>query len=194
MSIELPPLPYAQDALAPHISAETLEYHHGMHHRAHVENLNALVIGTPFAGMALEDIVITSSGSIFNNAAQVWNHTFYWNSLKPHGGRPSARLASMIDAQFDSLQGLQQVFAASALASFGSGWTWLVKHKVDDSLAIVSTGNAGTPLTDSTLVPLLALDVWEHAYYIDYRSARARYVDAYWRLVNWDFASANYAA
>lgn len=195
MSIALPPLPYALDALAPHISAETLEYHHGRHHRAYVERLNALIVGTPFAGMALEDIVSTSSGAIFNNAAQVWNHTFYWHSLHPQGGRaPSTALTRMIAAQFGTFAALREAFVGCAAANFGSGWTWLIKHRVDDSLAVISTGNAETPLTDSTVVPLLVIDVWEHAYYIDYRNARGRYIDAFWQLANWDFASANYGA
>jgi Fe-Mn family superoxide dismutase len=194
MTIELPPLPYAFDALAPHISAETLEYHYGRQHRGYVEKLNALIAGTPFAGLVLEDIVKSSSGTIFNNAAQVWNHTFYWRSLRPGGGGgPAAKLAAAIAAQFGTIEQLRDAFVGCAMAHFGSGWAWLVKHRVDDSLAIVCTGNAETPLTESTLVPVFVVDVWEHAYYIDYRNARAGYLDACWQLINWDFASANYA-
>ena len=194
MRIELSPLPYAFDALAPLLSAETLEYHYSRHHRGYVERLNALIANTPFAGLALEDIVRAASGAIFNNAAQVWNHTFYWRSLRPGGDCvPAGALAETIAAQFGALEQLRDTFLACAAANFGSVWTWLVKQRVDDSLAIVSTGNAETPLTESTLVPLLVVDVWEHAYYIDYRNARAAYLDAFWKLINWDFASANYA-
>lgn len=194
MSIALTPLPYAAGALAPHISAETVEYHYERHHRGYVDKLNMLIVGTPFSGMPLEDIVTTSSGAVFNNAAQAWNHTFYWNSLSPKGNCvPSTELANAIAAQFGTPDGLREHFAACATANFGSGWTWLIKHRVDDSLAILSTGNAETPLTDSTVQPLLVVDVWEHAYYIDYRNARTRYVDAFWQLANWEFASANFA-
>lgn len=194
MRIELPPLPYTFDALAPLISAQTLEYHYDRHHRGYVEKLNALIAATPFAGMALDDIVKTSSGAIFNNAAQIWNHTFYWRSLRPGGGcLPAGPLAATIAAQFGVLDKLREEFLACAAANFGSGWTWLVKQRVDDSLAIISTANANTPLTESTLTPLLVVDVWEHAYYIDYRNARAKYLDVFWQLINWDFASANYA-
>ena len=190
MEHSLPPLPYALDALAPHISKETLEFHYGKHHQTYVTNLNNLVKGGEFESATLEEIVKKASGGIFNNAAQVWNHSFYWNSLKPQGGgAPTGTLAAAIDKKWGSLDEFKKAFQASALGNFGSGWTWLVK-KMDGSVDIANTGNAATPLTGADR-PLLTCDVWEHAYYIDYRNARAKYLDAYWNLVNWDFAAKN---
>ncbi|SRR5690554_385697 len=193
MAIELPALPYAQDALAPHISAETLEYHHGKHHQAYVTNLNKLIPGTEFEGKSLEEIVKTSSGGVFNNAAQVWNHTFYWNCLSPNGGgAATGDIAKAIDAAFGSFDKFKEAFSAAAAGNFGSGWTWLVK-KADGTVEITSTSNAGSPLTDSSVTALLTIDVWEHAYYVDYRNSRPNYINAFWNLVNWDFVNANFA-
>lgn len=193
MAFELPSLPYAKNALEPHISAETLEYHHGKHHNTYVVNLNNLVPGTAFEGKSLEEIVKTSSGGIFNNAAQVWNHTFYWHCLAPNaGGEPSGALADAINSTWGSFAAFKAEFTKSAIGNFGSSWTWLVK-KADGSLAIVNTSNAATPLTDSSVTPLLTVDLWEHAYYIDYRNLRAKYMDAFWSLVNWQFAAQNFA-
>ena len=190
MSFELPPLPYAQDALEPHISAETLEYHYGKHHQTYVTNLNNLTAGKPEAEMSLEELIKTSSGGVFNNAAQVWNHSFYWNCLSPNGGgAPTGALAEAIDQAFGSFEKFKEQFSTSAATNFGSGWTWLVK-KADGSLAIVNTSNAGNPMTDGD-TPLLTCDVWEHAYYIDYRNARPKYVESFWNLVNWDFVASN---
>ena len=186
----LPALPYEMDALEPHISKETLEYHYGKHHQTYVTNLNNLVPGTEFEGKSLEEIVKTSEGGVFNNAAQVWNHTFYWNSLSPKGGgEPSGKLADAINAKWGNVAAFKEAFNKSAAGNFGSGWTWLVK-KADGSLDIVNTSNAATPLTTSD-VALLTCDVWEHAYYIDYRNARPKYLESFWNLVNWDFAAAN---
>lgn len=193
MAFELPALPYAKDALVPYLSVETLEFHHGKHHQTYVTNLNNLITGTEFEGLSLEEIVKKSSGGIFNNAAQIWNHTFYWNSLSPNGGgQPTGALADAIDAKFGSFAAFQDEFAKCAITTFGSGWAWLVKN-ADGSLALVSTSNAGCPLTTDQK-PLLTCDVWEHAYYIDYRNARPKYLEAFWALVNWEFASANFAA
>jgi Fe-Mn family superoxide dismutase len=193
MSIELPALPYANDALAPHISAETIEFHYGKHHQTYVTNLNNLITGTEFEGLSLEEIVKTSSGGIFNNAAQVWNHTFYWNSLSPNGGgEPTGGLANAIERTFGSFEQFKQEFAKTAVTTFGSGWAWLVK-KPNGGLELVSTSNAATPLTDGK-TPILTCDVWEHAYYIDYRNLRPKYLEAFWALVNWEFANANFAA
>jgi Fe-Mn family superoxide dismutase len=187
---KLPPLPYAKDALAPHISAETLEYHYGKHHATYVTNLNKLIAGTEFAELSLEDIVKKASGGVFNNAAQVWNHTFYWNCLSPKGGgEPSGALADAIKKSFGSFAAFREKLTNAAITQFGSGWAWLVKNP-DGSLAIEQTSNAGTPLKDGKQA-LLTVDVWEHAYYVDYRNARASYVEAFWKVVNWDFASAN---
>ncbi len=192
MAHELPPLPYAQDALEPHISAETLEYHYGKHHQTYVTNLNKLIEGTEFADASLEDIILKAEGGLFNNAAQVWNHTFYWNCMAPNaGGAPSGELAAAIDSTFGSFDEFKQKFATACATNFGSGWTWLVKNK-DGSLEIVNTSNAGTPLTAGQ-TPLLTCDVWEHAYYIDYRNARPKYVEHFWNLVNWDFVAKNFA-
>ena len=193
MSFELPALPYAKDALAPHISVETIEYHYGKHHQTYVTNLNNLVPGTEFEGKSLEEIVKTSTGGIFNNAAQVWNHTFYWNGLSPNGGgEPTGALADAINATFGSFDKFKEEFTKTAVTTFGSGWAWLVKN-ADSSLALVSTSNAGCPLTAGQ-TPILTCDVWEHAYYIDFRNLRPKYLEAFWALVNWDFANANFAA
>ncbi|HCF5267759.1 Fe-Mn family superoxide dismutase [Pseudomonas aeruginosa] len=190
MAFELPQLPYPMDALAPHISKETLEYHYGKHHNAYVLKLNELIQGSALEGQSLEEIIKTSEGPIFNNAAQIWNHSFYWNCLSHNGGGlPSGDLAAAIEASFGSFEHFQQAFNAKAVGNFGSSWTWLVK-KPDGELDIVNTSNAATPLTtDNT--PLLTCDLWEHAYYIDYRNARPAYLDAFWRLVNWKFVAAN---
>ena len=193
MAIELPELPYARDALAPHISEETINYHYGKHHNAYVTNLNKMIEGTDFEGKSLEDIIRTSEGGVFNNAALVWNHTFYWNSLSPNGGgEPSGALADAINATFGSFADFKEKFTASAAGNFGSGWTWLVKNAAG-SLEIVNTSNADTPITDAAVTPLLTVDVWEHAYYVDYRNARPEYLKNFWELVNWDFASKNFA-
>ncbi|PHM28557.1 superoxide dismutase [Fe] [Xenorhabdus budapestensis] len=192
MSFELPALPYAKDALEPHISAETLEYHYGKHHNAYVVNLNNLIKDTEFAGKSLEEIIKISEGGIFNNAAQVWNHTFYWHSLSPNGGgEPTGKVAEAINNSFGSFAEFKQQFTDAALKNFGSGWTWLVK-KTDGSLAIVNTSNAATPLTGENK-PVLTVDVWEHAYYIDYRNARPQYLEHFWALVNWKFVEENLA-
>ncbi|HMW28274.1 MAG TPA: Fe-Mn family superoxide dismutase [Plasticicumulans sp.] len=193
MAHELPALPYAKDALQPHISAETLEYHYGKHHNAYVTNLNNLIKGTDFETLSLEDIVLKSSGGIFNNAAQVWNHTFYWNCLSPNGGgEPAGALAAAINAKFGSFAAFKEEFSKCAVGTFGSGWAWLVKN-ADGSVELMSTSNAGTPMT-SGKTALLTCDVWEHAYYIDYRNLRPKYVEAFWNLVNWEFAAAQYGA
>ena len=193
MAHELPPLPYPRDALQPHISAETIDYHYGKHHQAYVTNLNNLIKGTEFENMSLEDIIKKSSGGIFNNAAQVWNHTFYWNCLKPNGGgEPTGALADAIKAKWGSVAAFKEEFTKTAVTTFGSGWAWLVKN-ADGSLALVSTGNAATPMTSGQKA-LLTCDVWEHAYYIDYRNLRPKYVEMFWNLVNWDFVAQNYAA
>ncbi|HYB50580.1 MAG TPA: Fe-Mn family superoxide dismutase [Burkholderiaceae bacterium] len=192
MEHTLPALPYAADALAPYMSKETIEYHHGKHHQTYVTNLNNLIKGTEFAQQSLEEIVRKSSGGIFNNAAQVWNHTFFWNCLKPGGGgEPDGALARAINAKWGTFAAFREAFSKSAVGNFGSGWTWLVK-KTDGALEIVNTSNAGTPLT-TTDKPLLTIDVWEHAYYIDYRNARAKFVETYLNnLVNWQFAARNF--
>ena len=190
MEHKLPSLPFEQDALEPIISKETLEYHYGKHHQAYVTNLNKLIAGTEFENMSLEEIILKSSGGIFNNAAQVFNHTFYWNCLAPKaGGEPAGKLAEAINQTFGSFAEFKDKFTQTAVGTFGSGWAWLVKDK-DGKLEIVSTSNAGNPLTDGKK-PLLTCDVWEHAYYIDYRNARATYVEKFWDLVNWDFVASN---
>ncbi len=192
MQHELPPLPYEKNALEPHISSETLDYHYGKHHQTYVTNLNKLIAGTEFEDKALEDIITSASGGIFNNAAQVWNHTFYWNCLSPNGGgEPSGAVAEAINAAFGSFDDFKEKFSTSAATNFGSGWTWLVKDQ-DGGLAVVNTSNAGTPMTEG-LTALLTCDVWEHAYYIDYRNARPKYVEAFWNLVDWNFVSKNFA-
>jgi len=193
MEHKLPPLPYAMDALAPHISKETLEFHYGKHHQAYVTNLNNLIKGTEFEKASLEDIVKKASGGVFNNAAQVWNHTFFWSSMKPGGGgKASGALAAAIDKKWGSFDAFKEAFAKSAVGNFGSGWTWLVK-KADGGVDIVNTSNAGTPVTGADK-PLLTIDVWEHAYYIDYRNARPKFVETFLAsLANWDFAGKNFS-
>ena len=192
MTHELPALPYATNALEPVISAETINYHYGKHHQAYVTNLNNLVPGTEFASASLEEIITKSEGGIFNNAAQVWNHTFYWNGLSPSGGgEPTGSLAEAINSAFGSFESFRDAFIKSAAGNFGSGWTWLVKN-IDGSLEIVNTSNAANPMRDGK-TPLLTIDVWEHAYYIDYRTARPKYLQEIWSLVNWDFVAANYS-
>ncbi|MFP4607234.1 MAG: superoxide dismutase [Thiohalospira sp.] len=193
MEHQLPDLPYAKDALEPHISAETLEYHHGKHHNTYVTKLNGLIPGTEFENASLEEIIRKApAGGIFNNAAQVWNHTFYWNCMSPDGGgEPSGALADAINAKFGSFADFKEKFSEMAVGNFGSGWTWLVK-KADGSVEIVNTSNAGNPLRDGD-TPLLTIDIWEHAYYIDYRNARPKYVENFWNLVNWDFVASNFS-
>ena len=194
MEHQLPALPYPKNALAPHISEETLEFHYGKHHQAYVTNLNNLIKGTEFENAGLEDIIKKASGGIYNNAAQIWNHTFFWHSMKPNGGgAASGALADAINAKWGSFDEFKKAFQASAVGNFGSGWTWLVK-KADGSVDIVNMGAAGTPLTTGDK-PLLTIDVWEHAYYIDYRNARPKFVETFLTsLANWDFAAANFAA
>lgn len=188
MAIELPALPYDRTALEPHISAETIDFHYSKHHQAYVTNLNNLIVGTEFENADLESIVRKAQGGLFNNAAQVWNHTFYWNCLKPNGGgAPTGKLAEAINAAFGGFDAFKAEFSKTAIGTFGSGWAWLVQ-RADGSLALVSTSNAATPLT-GTDKPLLTCDVWEHAYYVDYRNARPKYVEAFWNLVNWDFVA-----
>lgn len=190
MEHQLPDLPYAMDGLSPHISAETLEYHYGKHHNAYVTKLNKMIDGTEFADSDLDSIVKSASGDVFNNAAQHWNHSFYWNCLKPDGGGdPSGELATMINDTFGSMDAFREKFTAAAASTFGSGWAWLVRN-ADGNLEITSTSNAGNPMT-SGQTPLLTCDVWEHAYYVDYRNARPKYIEAFWNLVNWDFVAGN---
>ena len=192
MEHTLPPLPFAMDALAPHMSKETFEYHYAKHHNAYVVNLNTLQKGTEFESMGLEDIVKKASGGIYNNAAQVWNHTFFWNCLKAGGGgAPKGALAAAINAKWGSYDAFKEAFTKSAVGNFGSGWTWLVK-KADGTVDIVNMGPAGTPLTTGDTA-LLTVDVWEHAYYIDYRNLRPKFVETFLAsLVNWDFAEKNF--
>ncbi len=193
MEHTLPPLSFDKNALAPHMSEETLEYHYGKHHQTYVTNLNKLIPGTEFENLPLEEIVKKSSGGVFNNAAQVWNHTFFWNSLSPNGGgAPTGALADAINAKYGSFDKFKEEFARVATGTFGSGWTWFVK-KTDGSVDIVSTSNAATLLTRDAKA-LVTIDVWEHAYYIDYRNARPKFIEAYWNIVNWDFASKNFGA
>lgn len=190
MTFELPKLPYEMDALEPTISKETLEFHYGKHHNAYVVNLNNLVPGTEFEGKTLEEVIKTSQGGIFNNAAQVWNHTFYWNCLSPNGGwEATGEIAELISRDFSDFETFKEKFSTAAVTNFGSGWTWLVQN-TEGKLEIVSTSNAETPLTGDYKI-LLTVDVWEHAYYIDYRNARPEYVSQFWKLVNWDFVNEN---
>lgn len=190
MEHKLPELPFAGDALQPVISSETIDFHYGKHHQTYVNNLNKLIQGTEYQEMSLEDIVRKSSGGLFNNAAQVYNHTFYWNCLSHNGGgKPTGKLADSINQHFGSFAEFKEKFSATAIGTFGSGWAWLVKNP-DGSLAIESTSNAGTPLTEGK-TPLLTCDVWEHAYYIDYRNARGSYVEKFWDIVNWKYVAAN---
>ena len=192
MPFVLPPLPYEMDALQPHISRETLEYHYGKHHQAYVTNLNNLVAGTDLENKPLEEIIKTQTGGVFNNAAQDWNHTFYWHCLAPNGGgEPTGELMSAINKDFGNFAAFKEQFTKTAIATFGSGWAWLVKNP-QGKLEIVSTSNAGTPLTTPNK-PLLTCDVWEHAYYIDYRNLRPTYVEKFWNLVNWDFVAEKFA-
>ncbi|MFC1938314.1 superoxide dismutase [Chloroflexota bacterium] len=191
MEHKLPELSYTRDALAPHISAETIDYHYGKHHKAYVDNLNKLIPGTEFENMPLEEIVRKASGVIFNNAAQIWNHTFYWNCLSPKGnGEPTGELADALTKGFGSMEEFKSKFTNTAVSQFGSGWAWLVKNP-DSSLAVEATSNAENQLKQGKKA-LLTCDVWEHAYYIDYRNARAKYLEAFWNLVNWDFVAANF--
>jgi Fe-Mn family superoxide dismutase len=188
MAFELPPLPYSKDALMPHMSPETLEFHHDKHHKAYVDNLNKLVPGTEYEKMDLEGIIRKASGPVFNNAAQIWNHTFFWNCLAPKaGGEPTGDIADAIKRDFGSFAAFKEKFSDTSVKQFASGWGWLMKNK-SGKLEIVSTSNAGTPLTDGN-TPLLTCDVWEHAYYIDYRNRRADFVGAFWNLVNWNFVN-----
>lgn len=189
---ELPPLPYAMDALQPSISKETLEYHYGKHHKAYVDNLNKLSAGTEFADMSLDDVIMKAGpGGMFNNAAQVWNHTFYWNCMTPKSsGEPSGKLAEAINKKFGSFDEFKKQFSQSAITLFGSGWAWLAKNENGD-LEIMNTGNADLPMKHGKKA-LLTCDVWEHAYYIDYRNVRANYVENFWKLVNWDFVAKNF--
>jgi len=190
MEHKLPPLPYSKDALAPNISAETFEYHYGKHHNAYVTNLNKLIKGTEFENMSLDDIIKKASGGVFNNAAQHFNHSFYWNCLSPKGGgEPKGKLAEAINKTFGSFQAFKEKFTNTAVTTFGSGWAWLIKN-ADGSLSIESTSNAGCPVKDGKK-PLLTCDVWEHAYYIDYRNNRAGYVENFWKIVNWEFVAEN---
>ncbi len=190
MEHKLPELPFAKDALAPHVSGQTIEYHYGKHHKTYVDNLNRLIPGTEFEKMSLEEIIKKSSGEIFNNAAQVWNHNFYWNCLSPKaGGEPSGAVASAINKNFGSFAQFKEKFTNAAVRFFGSGWAWLTMN-TDGSLSIETTSNAGTPLSDGKRA-LLTCDVWEHAYYIDYKNLRAAYVVAFWKLVNWNFVTQN---
>jgi Fe-Mn family superoxide dismutase len=190
MTFKLPELPYAKNALLPHMSEETLEFHYGKHHNAYVNNLNNLIKETKFEKMSLEEIILSSEGGIFNNAAQIWNHTFFWNSLSPKGGgAPTGKALEMINASWGSFDKFKEEFTKSAATNFGSGWTWLVVGK-SGKLEIINTSNALTPVT-SQLKAVLTVDVWEHAYYIDYRNERPKFLNAYWSLVNWDFANKN---
>ncbi|GHE28532.1 superoxide dismutase [Vulcaniibacterium thermophilum] len=193
MAFELPPLPYDRSALEPHMSAETLDFHYGKHHKTYVDNLNKLIEGTELANASLEEIIRKSQGGLFNNAAQVWNHTFFWNCLKPAsaggGGEPTGRLADAINQAFGDFARFKEEFTKVAIGTFGSGWAWLVQRP-DGSLGLVSTSNAGTPITGED-TPLLTCDVWEHAYYIDYRNARPKFLEAFWNIVNWDFVASN---
>lgn len=192
MTHVLPELPYAKNALEPHISAETLEFHYGKHHATYVDKLNGMIAGTEFESASLEDTILGSSGGIFNNAAQIWNHSFYWDGLSPNGGgNPEGALAEAIDNAFGSFDQFKEAFTASALGNFGSGWTWLVKNS-SGNLEIVNTDDAANPMTDGH-TPVLTCDVWEHAYYIDYRNKRPDYINAFWNLVNWNFVATNFA-
>jgi len=191
MAFSLPALPYSKAALSPHISEETLEYHYGKHHQAYVNNLNSLTEDTALASKTLEEIIKTEGGSIFNNAAQVWNHTFYWHSMAPKaGGKPHGKVGSLLDEFFGSFEAFKEQFSKAAAGQFGSGWAWLVKDLSSGRLIIETTANAGCPITEGHQ-PILTCDVWEHAYYIDYRNARPKYIEAWWSLVNWEFANQN---
>ncbi len=191
MAWNLPELPYSKDALEPHISAETIDYHYGKHHQAYVNNLNNLTKGTELESKTLEELIKTTEGGLFNNAAQVWNHTFYWNCLAPNGGgAPEGALADAINETFGSFDAFKEAFTKASATLFGSGWAWLVKDAAG-KLKIVQKSNAGNPLTDGE-IPVLTCDVWEHAYYVDARNARPAYIETFWKLVNWDYASAQF--
>ena len=193
MAFELPALPYEKNALEPHISSETLDYHYGKHHATYVTKLNGLVEGTDMENKSLEEIIKSSDGGVFNNAAQIWNHTFYWHCLSPNGGgEPTGALADAINAKWGSFEDFKAAFNDKAVGNFGSSWTWLVKT-ADGSLDIVNTSNAETPISGDAYLPLLTVDLWEHAYYIDYRNARPKYLEGFWALVNWEFASENFS-
>lgn len=194
MAFQLPALPFEKNALEPHISQETIEYHYGKHHNTYVVKLNALIEGTELENKTLEDIIKTSTGGVFNNAAQIWNHTFYWHCLSPNGGgEPTGAVKEAIINAFGSFEQFKAKFTDSAINNFGSSWTWLVK-KADGTLDIVNTSNAATPIVENDVTPLLTVDMWEHAYYIDYRNLRPDYMNAFWALVNWDFVATNLAA
>lgn len=192
MAFSLPALPYHQGALVPYVSEETLEYHHGKHHQTYVNNLNTLTEGTPLHNMTLEEIIKSEkSGAIFNNAAQVWNHTFYWHSMTPKAvEKPFGKIENLINETFGSFEIFKEQFSKAAAGQFGSGWAWLVRDPKDGRLLIETTANAGCPLTEGH-TPLLTCDVWEHAYYIDYRNARAKYIESFWKVINWEFANQN---
>ena len=189
MALTLPELPYPRDALAPHMSAETLDFHYGKHHKKYLDTANEIIPGTEYESMALEDIIMKSSGKLFNQVAQVWNHTFFWNCLTPNSGEPGEKLADALIKNFGGIEAFKKNFFDVAAGTFGSGWAWLVKNS-DGSLEIMSTANAGTPMTEGKTA-LLTCDVWEHAYYIDYRNARPSYLEHFWALVNWDFVEQN---
>ncbi len=189
MAFTLPELPYARDALEPHMSKETLDFHYGKHHQTYVDKANGLVAGTDNENRSLEELIKTSSGGLFNNVAQIWNHSFFWNCLSPNPTTPSAELTAALTASFGSVDAFKEQLTNSAINNFGSGWTWLVKNP-SGALEIVNTSNAGNPMTDGH-TPLLTVDVWEHAYYIDYRNARPKFLEAFWALVNWDFVAQN---
>ncbi len=193
MAFELPALPYPADALEPHMSANTFSFHHAKHHNAYVTNLNKMIEGTDFAGKSLEEIIKTSDGGVFNNAAQVWNHTFFWHSMKPQGGgEPTGAIADKIKADFGSYEAFKDAFSTAGATQFGSGWAWLVL--VNGKLEVRKTANAETPLTEEGVTPLLTMDVWEHAYYLDYQNARPKYIEVFLNeLVNWDFVNQNLA-
>lgn len=190
MTFTLPELPYAKTALIPHMSEETLNYHYGKHHNAYVTNLNNLIKETKYEKMSLEEIILSSEGPVFNNAAQIWNHTFFWNSLSPNGGgEATGALKDLITKKWGSFEAFKEAFTKSAISNFGAGWTWLAVNKAGE-LEIINTSNAQTPIT-SGHKPLLTVDIWEHAYYIDYRNERPKFINAFWALVNWDFANKN---
>lgn len=191
MAFTLPELPYPKDALVPHMSAETFDYHYAKHHKAYVDNANKLVAGTEFENMAIEDVIKKSSGKIFNNVAQIWNHTFFWHCLTPKQTPPGKKLTDALVKQFGGVEDFKKAFTEAAINTFGSGWAWLVQNG-DGSLAIVSTQGAGNPMTNGQK-PLLTVDVWEHAYYIDYRNARPSFLEHFWALANWEFAEKNLA-
>ncbi|WP_420426966.1 superoxide dismutase [Algiphilus sp.] len=189
MALTLPDLPYPREALEPHMSAETLDYHHGKHHKTYVDTANNLISGTEYEQMPLEEIIVKSSGKLFNQTAQIWNHSFFWQCLTPSQTQPGKKLTDALVKEFGGIEDFKKLFTETAIGTFGSGWAWLVK-KPDGSLAVTSTSNAGTPLTDGDRA-LLTCDVWEHAYYIDHRNARPKYLEAFWQLVNWEFVEQN---